>query len=650
MAIRILLVSQYPPFEQYAQELRRAFPEIEVEVYKKLYLDDTAAFAAHVSARRYDGIVVFGFIYRQVADLVDVPVINAEPSVPDLLFALEEVRRTRPAGSRVSLFSYADFEMFRHDRKELVSLLEARFSLRIDVIQYDSLEEFETLLFRCLQSGDGGTVVCGYYGLEVCARRGCQGVLLYAGYNTLAAATRKIIDLTNARRAEVLKKNRLSAILDFASEGILYTDADGSIELINPAGRGILGLPEGEPLAGKTLGGVMGHRGMFGLLRSGQPELEQIVTLRSGTQIITNIVPVVSEEGITGAVATFQETAQVTQMEKKIRTKLSRKGSVAKYHIEDIIGESPQLTACKRLVKRLGGYDVSVLIHGETGTGKELFAQSIHNESTRRDGPFYAINCATLPGNLLESELFGYTDGAFTGASKGGKAGLFELAHGGTLYLDEIGEMSLPFQSQLLRVLQEKEVRRIGDDKVTPIDVRIIAASHKNLYQEVKEQRFREDLYYRIDVMDLEIPPLRERPEDILTLLEFYLEFYRERFQCPAAFTFDGPAKSYLSAYPWRGNVRELENFVERVYIHEHSSSVLSLAVVEELLQGSRSVRTSPRRKEGPEGIQDNLNEVTMKLIREALERFGGNQTQAARSLGVSRTYIWRKLNEQAGK
>lgn len=201
----------------------------------------------------------------------------------------------------------------------------------------------------------------------------------------------------------------------------------------------------------------------------------------------------------------------------------------------------------------------SVVIYGQSGTGKELFAQSIHNASPRRDYPFIAINCASIPENLLESELFGYCEGAFTGARKGGKAGYFELAHKGTLFLDEIGEMDLGLQARILRALQEKEVSRVGADHVISIDVRIISASNKRLLDLVRQNRFREDLYYRLNVLSIEIPPLRERKEDIPLLIDV-LQARQQTFA-----TLSSEALEFVSSYPWHGNVRELGNFVERI-------------------------------------------------------------------------------------
>ena len=233
----------------------------------------------------------------------------------------------------------------------------------------------------------------------------------------------------------------------------------------------------------------------------------------------------------------------------------------------DIIGNNAGLNYALETALAVAPSDLAVLVTGESGVGKDLFAQCIHNESQRAKEPFYAINCAALPENLLESELFGYSEGSFTGAKKGGKAGIFELAHKGTVFLDEIGELSLASQSALLRVLQEKEIRRIGDDTIIPVDVRVIAASHKDIYNEVLEKRFRQDLFYRLGTVFLTIPPLRERQTDIWVLMKNFIENFSEKYGLPYTGCIAPDAYQSLMDYRWEGNVRELQNFVERLFV-----------------------------------------------------------------------------------
>jgi transcriptional regulator with PAS, ATPase and Fis domain len=283
----------------------------------------------------------------------------------------------------------------------------------------------------------------------------------------------------------------------------------------------------------------------------------------------------------------------------------------------------------------------TVLILGETGTGKELFAHSIHNESPRAKGPFVAINCAALPENLLESELFGYAEGAFTGARRGGKIGLFEMAHMGTIFLDEIGDMPLNLQSRLLRVIQEKEVMRIGDDRVIPVDVRIIASTNRNLEEDIEKGAFRRDLFYRLNVLKLIIPPLRERKEDIPLLVDLFVEKYSSRLGKKVN-GITQKARDLLMNLDYSGNVRELKGVIERAVAFAESE------YIKEADLGISNQAAKQNDAISRDIFKGNftLKEIEIMAIREALAKTRNNISEAARLLGVDRTTIWRKIKE----
>ena len=292
--------------------------------------------------------------------------------------------------------------------------------------------------------------------------------------------------------------------------------------------------------------------------------------------------------------------------------------------------------------KRYAVANSSVLISGETGTGKEMFAQSIHNYSRRRGEAFVAVNCATIPANLLESELFGYVEGAFTGAKRGGKMGLFELAHKGTIFLDEIGETSLDMQARLLRVLEEHEIMRVGDDKVIPVDIRVIAASNRDLKKMVDEGSFRSDFYYRLDVLSLKLPPLRDCIENIETLIHnFTARYASENGRRPLEYAPE--AMKLLVDYEWPGNVRELKNVVERLVVTCGDDCIDAGRVMDALhITAPLPVKTAP----SGEGT---LDEAEMRLIKRTLAECGGNKTQTAKRLGISRPTLHRKLRIMEG-
>jgi transcriptional regulator with PAS, ATPase and Fis domain len=283
----------------------------------------------------------------------------------------------------------------------------------------------------------------------------------------------------------------------------------------------------------------------------------------------------------------------------------------------------------------------TVLILGETGTGKELFAHSIHNESPRAKGPFVAINCAALPENLLESELFGYAEGAFTGARRGGKIGLFEMAHMGTIFLDEIGDMPLNLQSRLLRVIQEKEVMRIGDDRVIPVDVRIIASTNRNLEEDIEKGAFRRDLFYRLNVLKLIIPPLRERKEDIPLLVDLFVEKYSARLGKKVR-GITQKARDLLMNLDYPGNVRELKGIIERAVAFAESEYIeeADLGISNQAAKQSDAISRDIFK------VNFTLKEIEIMAIKEALAKTQNNISGAARLLGVDRTTIWRKIKE----
>lgn len=336
---------------------------------------------------------------------------------------------------------------------------------------------------------------------------------------------------------------------------------------------------------------------------------------------------------------------------------LFRRERAQQFSFDQIIGESPAMRETLAIARKVAESEVSsVLLQGESGTGKDLVAKAIHYQSKRADGPFIAINCAALPSTLIESELFGYEKGAFTDA-KARKEGLFEQAEGGTLFLDEIGELELSLQAKLLRVLEEGAFRRVGGLKDIPFDARIIAASNRNLKNESEANRFRLDLYYRLSVIQIDIPSLHERGDDVLLLTDHYIESFGQRLRKHV----HGIAPDVAAAfrrYQWPGNVRELRNVIERALILEDGDVITMQYVPRAVAEGLKQTASQDGRPESgvaaqfrlpPEGVS--LDEVEMSLVRQAIERSGGNQTKAAELLGISRDqlrYRLKKLEEPA--
>ncbi|HEY6003802.1 MAG TPA: sigma 54-interacting transcriptional regulator [Anaeromyxobacter sp.] len=362
----------------------------------------------------------------------------------------------------------------------------------------------------------------------------------------------------------------------------------------------------------------------------------------------------------TGAVLTCQDATAIERVDRRLRQQRPAH-LVARHRLEDAIGASAGLRRARTLAERYGRTEATVLLTGESGTGKEIFAQGIHSASARRDRPFVAVNCAALPETLLESELFGYEEGAFTGARRGGKLGLFEIAHTGTIFLDEIGDMPLALQTRLLRVLQQREVLRLGARDATPIDVRVIAATNRDLPARIAQGAFREDLYYRLNILNLHLPPLRERPADVPLVAAHLLDAALARHGAP-----EGPAvrerrdrllsaiEPRLLAYPWPGNVRELENVMERVAVllaappagdeEPGNGAGAPGEPIERELATVVPELFEQRPREDGESLRTARRGSEREHVLRVLSECGGNHSQAARRLGIGRTTLWRKL------
>ena len=333
----------------------------------------------------------------------------------------------------------------------------------------------------------------------------------------------------------------------------------------------------------------------------------------------------------------------IQKIEFSIRTQSKSNGLKAKYDFTDMIAVDSQSLQMIEVAKRYARSQGTILIRGETGTGKEVLASSIHNESPRQAGPFVALNCATLSENLIESELFGYEKGAFTGASTSGKKGLFELAHRGTIFLDEIGELPLNLQAKLLRVLQEREIMRLGGDRVIPIDVRVLAATNRDLRQMMRDGSFREDLFYRLALLELELLPLRERTADIIPLFINFLNSHMRKNRLRLYWE-DASVFTPLLGYEWPGNIRELENLAERVVLLSEQNEIDQQLI----LSLMREKRPAVSGDAVLLPVTNDLRVVERAYLENLLARFGGSKTALCGYLGISRPTLWRKLNGTA--
>lgn len=433
----------------------------------------------------------------------------------------------------------------------------------------------------------------------------------------------------------------LRALIESDSRGIVTVDSHGRIVQTNRSARRLFNLPASP--AGRDFEDFTGGRsGVLEHLATGKSfRAREILARHSGMTHFASFDPICMSNGeVAGGLLTVQEKKEVMGMAVEVT------GSHAHFTFDSILGSSACLGQALRHARIAAASTAPVLLCGETGTGKELFAQAIHNGGERRNRPFVAINCGAIPKELLESELFGYEEGAFTGARKGGRPGKFELADSGTLFLDEIGDMPFDMQVKLLRVLQTGEIQRVGGLRSVPVDLRVISATNKDLRQAIEQQKFRADLYYRISTLNIVVPPLRERPEDILPLAEYFIQRHRLRLNKPTA-VLPPDTAAMLTAHAWPGNVRQLESAVERAMHLAEGGDLLAehfgISGLERPRQGALS---EPSNGSG----QGTLEDLEQRAVAEALARHNGNIRAASRALGVSRPTLYRKLKKMADR
>ena len=438
-------------------------------------------------------------------------------------------------------------------------------------------------------------------------------------------------------------QQQLTTLFDTVQEGIIAVDRNGKIVNINAAAAKMLQVSQ-KPVLGKELA----------LLLSGLPLADSLTTghdvfnreafrLIRGQRVyyVATVKTWLGGTEVWGAVVTLREMAEV----KKIVSNFSTQEHC--FSFEMILGDSPALAKAKQEAAQAAAGNVTVLIQGESGTGKELFARAIHNASARRDKPIIAINCAAIPEALLESELFGYEEGAFTGARRGGKPGKFELADGGTVFLDEIGDKSLTLQAKLLRVLQERKIERVGSTETTAIDVRIIAATHKDIEAMVRQGEFRQDLYYRINVFPLQIPSLRQRRQDLPLLIERFLARYRDKMAKNVE-GIDADAYACLLEYGWPGNIRELENTIEYLVSIADGKIIEQRHIPQRILIAGKTAQPGSPVQAQPTRLLT-IAELEKRAIMSAIEQFGltmRGKAQLTQVLGISKATLYRKLKQ----
>lgn len=430
-----------------------------------------------------------------------------------------------------------------------------------------------------------------------------------------------------------------------------FLDKEGRMMYINKAFKEFLNIAD-QDVTGMLVTDVNPTSRFIEVLHSKQAEIAWRHRFANGRDAVVHRIPILDDNGeLLGGfgVVLFQDFDELKDVMEKYRVldkqlKLYKneiaRMNPAKHSLEDIIGNTPEIMKCKEKVKKVAKFNSNVLIFGESGVGKELFANSIHNTSEKRDMPFISLNCSAIPENLLESELFGYEEGSFTGAKKGGNMGKFELANGGTIFLDEIGEMPYHMQAKLLRVLQEKEVERIGGKVPIKLNVRVICATNRNLENMVKKGQFREDLYYRLNVLAIEVPPLRKRRDDIPLFVDRFIgEFYRESGLFRHV---PENVMEILKNYNWPGNIRELKNVIEKICVNSDDVNISINDLPPHIINSS--IKEKYEEKQG--GLSKIIESIEKEIIINTLKECNHNKSETAKKLNIPRATLYRKLDE----
>jgi len=614
----IVLIS---PNRNISQAYRRILPDVP----DKIQLVEALLSEAIPLARQLEGQDAEVFVARGGTAMllkkegIKTPIVDIQLTSADIVQALTRAKRkARSASPAIAVVAFPNM---------IQNLLDFLPFLNLNLTCYGlTSEEDAPRLVEEAIGGGAQVLLGGAITAKIARDRGFPVVLLGSGEASIRLAIEEAQRIVYARRIEVQRSNELKAMLEYAYEGIIAINSEGRVTIFNPVAQSVTGIRHEEAL-GRLADHVIPSISFTDVLESGSEDIGEIVDF-GRAKVMVNRIPIRVGGEVLGAVATFQDITKIQSMEERIRREIYSQGHVAKFSFSDIYGNSPALMEAVDSARQCARVDSTVLIHGETGVGKEFFAQSIHTAGSRRSGPFVAVNCAALPEALLESELFGYVEGAFTGARKKGKPGLFELAHHGTIFLDEISEIPLSLQGRLLRVLQEREVIRLGHDRVIPVDVRVLCATNRDLHRFVEEGKFRRDLYWRLNVLSLSIPPLRERRDDIVPLMLHFLETLSPSGHHEV--TFEDDALSFLTQYPWPGNVRELRNLCERLTV-VHAGKALDKALLTRLMEYRESTRALHLR---PRDMED---------IELALAQAGGKINRAAEILGVHRATLWRR-------
>lgn len=601
-------------------------------------MEEAVPVARQLLAEGIEVILGGGGTGNLLAQTIGLPVVKIARSHLDVLRAL---MRAREYGPYIGMTTFAK-------STDGLEVFEQLLKIKIREIVFSTSQQLAAGIADAVKAGID-CLVGGGVCKRIITSLGGSGIVVIPSQEIIQQALAEARTIATARRHEKHDGARFRTVLETMKEGLIVVNSNGKVEILNKTAADVLGL-DSQRMIGRPLPTLISGAGLLKVLETDRPEVDQVRRV-GDIDIVISCVPIKVDGTTEGVVATFKEAQVIQTIHRRLREKLYVKGFVAKFSIDQLKGESKCMRQLFDKARKYAATDAAVLIEGETGTGKEILSHGIHRLSTRRDKPFVAVNCSALPESLLESELFGYEEGAFTGAKRGGKIGLFELANGGTVFLDEIADIPPNVQVHLLRVLEAKEIMRVGGDRVVPIDVRIISSTHNNLYSETKAHRFRADLYFRLSTLKLHIAPLRERIEDLPVILRELLNRHSASDK-----TITPNVAKLVAQYDWPGNVRELDALVKR-YITllgpaRHNDRLFS-ELLEEIRNSAHELSTaSTVQSTEPDGgvlrserLRDRLNRFETQVIQATLAQCRFNKKETAKHLGISVNTLWRKLD-----
>lgn len=534
----------------------------------------------------------------------------------------------------------------KHERVNSV-LLEQLCDVHLHTLIYDSPEELRKLVFGAREQGVnifvGGGLVSSF-----CDQCNAHCIPILPEIDSLTEAVDKALHIARLKKEAQTKHEQLLDIFKLFKDGILYIDSNRKVTYSNVMARNLFNISNivsDNDFSDKITDGISHYYhdlGVDEVMNSSQSKVDHFFHINN-RDLLVNTMPVSTHHNKNGVAVFLRDIDSVHDSAGKVRAMQRKQSGFISYHtVSDLKGRSSVMEQVRSKIRLYAPHDAPVLIHGETGTGKDLVAQALHNASGRKRAPFVAINCAAIPESLLESELFGYDEGAFTGAKKGGKAGLIEMAHTGTLFLDEVGELSQNAQLRLLRVLENKEITRVGGSRVIPVNIRIISASHRALPELIRSGQFRSDLFYRLAVLRLQLPPLRHRLEDIPMLIEKLLIRHGRDKRCLSPAILDA-----LQQYHWPGNIRELRSILESYLIMLGGSTHdehLFMSIFSDWVKDFTEPTFGIANIELSGDLKTILEETKRRVVMEIVARCGFNKKKAAQQLGISYNTLWRIL------